>query len=130
MLLTDGETTVGRPTEEGAQIAAEAGVPVFTIAFGTDSGTINDPISGEALPVPVYPEPLEDVAEVTGGAAYEAATETELNEVYAGIQEVLGDTLGEEVEAVTEHTWKWAAAALALLAAAWALALWWLRGLV
>jgi Ca-activated chloride channel family protein len=131
VLLTDGETTVGRyTTEEGAVIAAEAGVPVFSIAFGTSSGTINDPVSGEVLPVPVFPQPLEDVAEITGGAAYEAATETELNEVYAGIQEILGDTLGEEVEVVTENTWKWAAAALALLAAAWALALWWLRGLV
>jgi len=131
VLLTDGETTVGRyQTEEGAEIAAEAGVPVFTIAFGTPGGTITDPISGEVLPVPVFPQPLEDVAEITGGAAYEAATETELSEVYEGIREILGDTLGEEVEVVTENTWKWAAAALALLAAAWALALWWLRGLV
>ncbi len=131
VLLTDGETTVGRyTTEEGAAVAAEARVPVFSIAFGTASGTINDPISGEILPVPVFPQPLEAVADVTGGAAYEAATETELNDVYAGIEEILGDTLGDEVEVVTENTWKWAAAALALLAAAWALALWWLRGLV
>ena len=31
---------------------------------------------------------------------------------------------------VTELTWRWAAVALVLLAAAWALALWWLRGMV
>jgi Ca-activated chloride channel family protein len=130
VLLTDGETTVGRPTEEGAQIAAEAGVPVFTIAFGTAAGTIQDPVSGETIPVPVYPEPLQDVAEQTGGAAFEAASETELAEVYSGIRDVLGETLGEEIEVVQELTWQWAAAALALLGVAWALALWWLRGLV
>lgn len=131
VLLTDGETTVGQyQTEEGGQIAAEAGVPVFTIAFGTANGTIEDPVTGDVLPVPVFPQPLEDVAEVTGGAAYEAATETELNAVYDGIRETLGDTLGEEIEVVTENTWKWATASLGLLAGAWALALWWLRGMV
>jgi len=130
VLLTDGETTVGRPTEEGGQAAADAGVPVFTIAFGTAEGTIVDPESGDTLPVPVQPAPLEQVAEVTGGAAYEAATSTELEDAYARIQDSLGDTLGEEIQATTEQTWRWAAIALVLLAAAWALALWWLRGMV
>lgn len=130
VLLTDGETTVGRPTEVGAQAAADAGVPVFTIAFGTPEGIIQEPTSGDILPVPVFPEPLERVAELTGGEAYEAATEAELTAVYEGIRELLGDTLGEQVERVNELTWQWAAGALALLAAAWALSLWWLRGLV
>jgi Ca-activated chloride channel family protein len=130
VLLTDGETTVGRPTEDGAAIAAEAGVPVFTIAFGTPNGTISDPTTGEVVPVPVSPDPLQQVAEVTGGAAYEAATEAELADVYAGIRDVLGAALGEEIETVHELTWAWAAAALAILAIAWSLALWWLRGMV
>lgn len=131
VLLTDGETTVGQyQTDEGGQIAADAGVPVFTIAFGTANGTIEDPDTGEILPVPVFPQPLEQVAEVTGGAAYEAATENELNQVYEGIRDTLGDRLGEEIEVVTEHTWRWAAGSLGLLALAWALALWWLRGMV
>jgi len=130
VLLTDGETTVGRMTEEGAQIAAEAGVPVFTIAFGTADGTIEDPRSGEIVSVAVKPEELENVAEVTGGQAFEAATESELTEVYEAIRDSLGETLGEEIQVTTELTWQWAAAAMILLGAAWALALWWLRGLV
>ncbi len=130
VLLTDGETTVGRPTEVGAQEAADAGIPVFTIAFGTPEGSITDPASGEVVPVPVQPEPLEQVAEVTGGAAYEATTGTALADAYDVIRDSLGDTLGEEIEMVTELTWRWAALALVLLAAAWGLALWWLRGLV
>jgi Ca-activated chloride channel family protein len=130
VLLSDGETTVGRDTQAGAQEAADAGVPVFTIAFGTAGGSITDPISGDELPVPVQPAPLEQVAETTGGAAYEAATATELTDAYERIQDSLGETLGEEVERVAELTWRWAALALVLIAAAWALSMWWLRGMV
>jgi Ca-activated chloride channel family protein len=130
VLLTDGETTFGASTDEGAATAAEAGVPVFTIAFGTAGGVIVDPDSGDTVPVPVKPEPLRAAAETTGGQAYEAATATELADAYERIDSVLGETLGEEVEVVTERTWIWAAAALATLALAWTLSLWWLRGLV
>ena len=130
VLLTDGETTFGASTEEGAEVAAAAGVPVFTIAFGTPDGVIVDPDTGDTVAVPVKPEPLRAAAETTGGQAYEAATPTELADAYQRIEAVLGDTLGEAIEVVTERTWVWAAAALGTLAVAWALSLWWLRGLV
>ena len=130
VLLSDGETTVGRPTDVGAQEAADAGVPVFTIAFGTPDGEITEPVSGEVVPVPVRPEPLAEAAEVTGGAAYEAATPDELADAYERIRNSLGETLGEEIEIVTELTWRWAAIALLILSISWALAMWWLRGLV
>jgi Ca-activated chloride channel homolog len=130
VLLTDGETTFGAPTEEGAAFAAEAGVPVFTIAFGTPDGVIVDPGTGDTVPVPVKPEPLRAAAEATGGQSYEAATSSELADAYQRIEAVLGQTLGDEIEVVTERTWIWAAAALGTLAIAWALSLWWLRGMV
>jgi Ca-activated chloride channel family protein len=130
VLLTDGETTFGASTEDGAAHAAAAGVPVFTIAFGTADGVIVDPGSGNTVAVPVKPEPLRAAAETTGGEAYEAATSSELADAYERIEAILGETLGEEVEVVTERTWIWAAGALATLAVAWALSLWWLRGLV
>ena len=130
VLLSDGETTVGRLTSQGAQEAADAGVPVFTIAFGTESGVIVDPISGERVPVPVRPADLELVAETTGGAAFEAETGSELAEAYDQIQMSLGDTLGEEIEIVKELTWRWAMGAFLVLALAWALSLLWLRGMV
>jgi Ca-activated chloride channel homolog len=130
VLLSDGETTVGRATSEGGQAAADAHVPVFTIAFGTPEGTITDPVSGETVSVAVQPGPLQDVADETGGAAYEAATGKELADAYDRIQDTLGQTLGEEIETITELTWRWAAIAVGLLAAAWALGLWWLRGMV
>lgn len=130
VLLSDGETTQGRSTEEGARFAASANVPVFTIAFGTADGTIENPLTGEIQPVPVKPAPLADAAELTGGRSYEAASAAELADAYERIRDVLGETLGEEVEVVAERTWVWAGGAVAVLAAAWLLALWWLRGMV
>ena len=116
VLLSDGETTVGQPTEDGAQQAADARIPVFTIAFGTDSGSITDPQSGQTVPVPVKPEPLQETADTTGGAAYTAATDTELNDAYEKIQSAIGATLGDEVQQTNELTWQWAAIALLLIA--------------
>ncbi|TFH15528.1 MAG: VWA domain-containing protein [Acidimicrobiales bacterium] len=130
VLLSDGETTVGRPTAEGAQDAADAGIPVYTIAFGTDGGRIVDPVSGDVVPVPVRPEELAQVADTTGGEAFEARTGDELASAYDQIAESLGTTIGEPVEIITELSWKWALAAFLVLGLAWALSLWWLRGLV
>ncbi len=130
VLLSDGETTVGRLTSEGAEEAAAAGIPVYTIAFGTESGTIVDPVSGQTVDVPVRPADLEMVAETTGGEAFVAETGDELADAYSSIEGSLGDTLGEEIEIVKELTWAWALAAFLLLSIAWSLSLWWLRGMV
>jgi Ca-activated chloride channel family protein len=130
VLLSDGETTVGRPTEEGAQLAADAGIPVYTIAFGTEGGSITDPASGDVVPVPVRPADLAAVAETTGGDAFEARSGDELSSAYDQIAESLGETIGEPVEVINELTWKWALAAFLVISLAWALSLWWLRGMV
>jgi len=130
VLLTDGATTIGRETADGAAAAAEAGIPVFTIAFGTEGGTIIDPVSGEIVPVPVAPAELESVAEVTGGLAFEAQSGNELADAYDQVRDSLGETLGEEIEITKELTWQWALAAFIFLTTAWALSLWWLRGMV
>jgi Ca-activated chloride channel family protein len=105
-------------------------VPVFTIAFGTDAGVFTDPVSGDEVPVPVRPADLELVAETTGGAAFVAETGGELAAAYGQIQMALGETLGEEIEIVKELTWRWVLGAFFVLAFAWALSLWWLRGMV
>ncbi len=130
VLLTDGETTVGRETADGARLAADAGIPVFTIAFGTQNGVIVDPVTGDVVPVPVRPLELESVAEVTGGQAFEAQDGSELADAYDQVRESLGETLGEEIEITTELTWQWALGAFVLLVVAWSLSLWWLRGMV
>jgi Ca-activated chloride channel family protein len=35
VLLSDGETSFGALTSVGAAVAADGGIPVYTIAFGT-----------------------------------------------------------------------------------------------
>lgn len=130
VLLTDGATTVGRETLEGTAAAAEAGIPVFTIAFGTAGGTIVDPVSGQIVPVPVQPAELEVVAEATGGQAFEAQDVDQLSDAYDQVRDSLGETLGEEIEITRELTWQWAMAAFIALVTAYALSLWWLRGMV
>jgi Ca-activated chloride channel family protein len=130
VLLTDGETTVGQPTAEGAQIAADAKIPVYSIAFGTADGVVSDPTTGDTIPVPVRYGELQNVAEITGGVSYEAPTKDALEEAYAEISDNLNAGVGDPVEVVTEQTWKYVAVALVLLAAGWVLGLFWLRGLL
>jgi Ca-activated chloride channel family protein len=96
VVMTDGKTTVGRPDIDGAEAAVEADVPVSTIAFGTDRGTIV--IDGEIQPVPVDREPLRLIAERTGGEFFSAESLGELERVYTDIGSSVGfDTEEQEV---------------------------------
>jgi Ca-activated chloride channel family protein len=88
VLMSDGETTVGRPNEVAAAAAADADVPVYTIAFGTDEGAVE--VEGRLVPVPVNREALAQLAEATGGSAFEAASSKELREVYNDIGSSIG----------------------------------------
>ena len=128
VVLSDGETTRGRPTADGAQIAVDANVPVYTIAFGTEDGTITDPNTGETAPVPVKLDELQSAADVTGGTAYVAPSADELANAYEDIRADLQQTTGEAVTTIDELTWRYALAAVLLLMIAWGLGLWWLRG--
>lgn len=84
VVLSDGETTMGRPDVEAAAAAAEAGIPVYTIAFGTPAGSIV--FDGQTVPVPVNQGALADVAEITGGRFFEAANEAELRSVFDALE--------------------------------------------
>ncbi len=88
VLMSDGETTVGRPNELAAQAAAEARVPVSTIAFGTDDGTVA--VEGRLVPVPVNREALRQLAETSGGKSFDATSSKELRAVYADIGSSIG----------------------------------------
>lgn len=116
LLLSDGYRTYGRPVEEAAAAAAEAGVPVSTVAFGTDEGMVD--IAGQMQRVPVDRQALADLAESTGGYFYEAASTEELKEVYRD----MGSSLGLRMVPVDLTRWFAAAALLlALLAGAFSL---------
>jgi Ca-activated chloride channel family protein len=109
VVLSDGETTMGRTNDEAASAARSAGIPVHTIAFGTDAGTIQDPFEGE-IPVPVNEEALAELAGETDGRALTAATAEQLSQVY----EDLGESVTVEKEQVEVGDW-FAGAALGLL---------------
>ena len=119
VVMSDGETTMGRPNDQAAADAAKAGVPVDTIAFGTAGGTIDDGQGGRE-PVPVAPGPLAEIARQTGGRAFEAGSLGELRSVYADIGRVVGH----------ERVWRdvsgwFDGAGIALLALAGTLSLAW-----
>jgi Ca-activated chloride channel family protein len=65
-------------------------VPVSTIAFGTDFGTVE--IEGQSQPVPVDRATLEQIADDTGGSYSEAASASELEQVYADLGSQIGYT--------------------------------------
>jgi Ca-activated chloride channel family protein len=94
VVLSDGANTTGDYTPlEAAQKAADAGVPVFTVAFGTDEGTVQGPdgFGGtRTIRVPPDPTTLRDVAEATGGQFFEAADEAALRSVYDEIGSQVG----------------------------------------
>jgi Ca-activated chloride channel family protein len=90
VLLSDGYNTVGRDDTQAIDAAREAGVPVSTIAFGTDYGTLD--LDGETVPVPVDRATLENIADQTGGSYSEAASAAELEQVYADLGSQIGYT--------------------------------------
>ncbi len=125
VLLSDGESTVGLtdPLQAAGQ-ARDQGVPVFTVALGTDAGTVTQTPPGEVFPVtiPVPPdrETLRRVAQITGGQSFEALDAERLDTVY----ETLGSRIGTEEEE-REITAGFAAGGAVLLLAGGALSLLW-----
>jgi len=114
VLLSDGTNTVGRPLEDAVQAARDAGVPVSTIAFGTQEGRVE--VDGTEIPVPVDRAALRALAQATGGSAYTAESGDALSQVYEDIGSQVGTTT-ERQEVTARLT------GLGLLAAAVAAAL-------
>ena len=98
LLLSDGANTTGDATPlEAAAQAAKAKVPVYTVALGTDAGTITTTSAdGESRIYRVPPDPttLAAVAERTGGRFFEAADASSLRSVYNRI----GSQVGTDIE--------------------------------
>src|SRR4029079_16330805 len=89
LLLSDGFQTRGLLSPgQGAERARAAGNPVFTIALGTEGGTIVD--REQVIPVPPARETLAAIAEYTGGEAFDAETAGKLNDVYQGLGSRVG----------------------------------------
>ncbi len=112
LLLSDGFQTRGLLSPgQGAERARAAGIPVFTIALGTEGGTIVD--REQVIPVPPDRETLASIAEYTGGESFDAETAGALKDVYQG----LGSRVGRR-ERPREVTSAFVAAGALLLAGA------------
>jgi Ca-activated chloride channel homolog len=116
LLLSDGAQTRGLLSPgQGAEQAQIAGIPVYTIALGTDEGTIlaGPPGQEQVIPVPPDCETLAAIAEYTGAETYDAESAETLEEVY----ENLGSRVGR-VDRPREVTAVFVAGGALLLAGA------------
>ena len=85
LLLSDGANTTGSEPLAVVDEAKKAGVPIYTIALGTPSGTVDvtdDYGQTQTVNVPPDPTTLKQIAEETGGRFFEAPTEADLKAVY------------------------------------------------
>jgi Ca-activated chloride channel homolog len=84
VLLTDGQATVGPDPIEVARLAADRGVRVFTVGFGSREGqTVG--FGGMSMRVQLDEETLRQVAEITRGQYFHAGTSLDLDEVYRSL---------------------------------------------
>lgn len=88
VLLSDGSTNIGRDSSEAAQAAADQGVPVYTIAYGTAEGYLIE--DGQRVNVPVDHAELSRVARISGGKKYAAESLSDLTDVYQTLARSLG----------------------------------------
>lgn len=124
VLLSDGSNSAGAVDPiEAAERAAAAGTPVYTIALGTNDGTVEVPDefgNPVTLEVPPDRETLASIAEITRARFFEAPTVEDLRQIYDSIGSRVGFTDEER-----EVSGLFAGAGLALLATGAAFAAFW-----
>lgn len=127
VLLSDGKSSTGQVEPlDAASDAASKGVPVYTIALGTQNGTVDVPDGQggtETLDVPPDAATLQQVADRTGGRFFEAPTSADL----AAIYESLGSRVGTTMQAQEVTAWFAAGALVVLLVGGGLSALWFNR---
>lgn len=81
VLLTDGRTTTGPDPLEAARVAADRGVRVFTVGFGTADGA-NVQFNGFSMFMRFDEEALKAIAQITRAEYFHAASAEDLQRVY------------------------------------------------
>lgn len=112
ILLTDGQNTAGPDAAEAAQLAADRGVRVYTVGFGTATGATVGGL-GWSVHVSLDEGLLRSIADTTWAEYLHAETATELRKVYA----TLSSSLALEGRATELTAFLCALAALAALLA-------------
>ncbi len=119
VLMSDGKETVGtRKAFDAADDAKKAGIPISTISFGTENGVVD--IEGRQQSVPVDDDSMKEIAKLSGGEFFKAASAEELRRVY----DTLGEQIGyEKKQADASKPWLLLGTMTAMFAAAAALLL-------
>lgn len=112
VMLSDGANTTGRAPAQGAAAARDAGIPVHTIAYGTENGSVD--LDGVRERVPPDLDLMRDVADTTGGTFSTAESAGDLSRVYETIRSAVGY---EEVKKETTAMWAGYGLAFAAVAA-------------
>ncbi|MDQ2916897.1 MAG: VWA domain-containing protein [Casimicrobiaceae bacterium] len=81
ILMSDGRRTTGPDPLDAAKVAADHGVRVFTVGFGTAAGGLIG-FEGWSVYVRLDEETLKSVADVTRGEYFYAGTAADLRKVY------------------------------------------------
>ena len=119
ILLSDGRRTTGPDPIEAAKLAADRGVRVYTVGFGTkEGGMIGD--DQWSFYVRLDEETLKAVATITGAEYFYAGTAADLRKVYQNLTLKFGLERKE-----TEISALFSAAAAALVVIAAVLSLLW-----
>jgi Ca-activated chloride channel homolog len=92
VLISDGYSTNGSDPIAAARQAATDHIPIYTVAVGTDHGTIPIPRGSKTVNVlvPIAPQQLAQIASVSGGHAFTAADAGDLRQVYEHLAAQLG----------------------------------------
>jgi len=124
ILLTDGRRTTGPDPMDAARMAADQGVRVFTVGFGSTGGGSVD-IDGMSIYMRFDEETLKGIAGITQAEYFHAASSQDLKKIYEGLNTKFALERKE-----TEISALFAAAAALLAVASAVLSLLWFNRLV
>jgi len=113
IVMTDGQTNAGADPVEAARMAANHGVRVYTVGFGSTEGDVVG-FGGRFMRAQLDEEALKQIADLTKGQYFRATSSTELKKIYQGLNtQLIKETKETEITALFSI----AAAVLALTAA-------------
>ena len=95
ILLTDGRRTTGPHPIDAARLAAERGIKVYTVGFGTPQGA-QVSIEGYSIYMAFDEETLRAIAEFTRAEYFHASTGEQLRKIY--------ESLSSKIILQREHT--------------------------
>lgn len=84
ILLTDGATTTGKDPIQAGQVAANYGVRVYTVGFGSAKGAVVD-FGGFSMRAMPDLDTLKKIADTTNAQFFDAQSSDDLNKIYKSL---------------------------------------------